>query len=58
MAKQPDTTESDTPAEQLVSVKIIKDGHEHDGKQIAVGTSIDVDQATANWLREHKIIEG
>ncbi len=52
MAKQPETTNPD-----LVTVVIAVDNHEHAGQPVNKGDSIQVDQATAQWLRDHKIIQ-
>jgi hypothetical protein len=55
---KPNPSDTDQPLVKLVSVTIIKENHEHNGQSIPVGESIDVDPDTAEWLREHKIIEG
>lgn len=55
---KPTKSDIEQPAIELVSVIIIKDGHEHKGLPAAVGDTIQVDPETADWLREHHIIEG
>lgn len=55
---KPAKSDTDQPIIELINVKIIKEGHEHNGQPIPVGESIDVDPDTAAWLREHQIIEG
>lgn len=55
---KPTKSETDQPIVELISVKIIQEGHEHNGQPIPVGESIDVDPDTVAWLRQHKIIEG
>ncbi len=55
---KPTETGAEQSATALLTVTVIKEGHEHDGKPIQVGETIEVDAATADWLREHNIIEG
>ena len=39
---------------KLVTVLIDFDGHEHNGKPIAKGEKIEVDEETAAWIEAHK----
>ena len=44
----------DENPKKLVTVVIDFDGHEHNGKPIAKGEKIEVDEETAAWIEAHK----
>lgn len=51
------TTDDTAVNAALIDVIVIVDNHQHAGQPVKQGDSIQVDQATAQWLRDHKIIQ-
>ena len=50
------TTDNTAEAADLVTVTLKVDNHEHQGEIIAKGGSIQVDQETAQWMRDQNLI--